>query len=229
MKTGIAWFLVKLMASPAGTVAAALTSRYPAAWRRFILSPVLPPLRPAGVERLREMMASTPDPARLMYSMALAHLENANGISDAQALACLRTAEFLGFPGQERLALYQAVLAARRGDHAGAIALRARLDPAGMTADEKVLLDAAIARATPAMADDNDRRGGTVVLLGERAVCRSHCHSDGRMVWVSPRGNGLTFAWLAATDTEFDVTIGDDTSLERARAAGVRFLERITV
>ena len=67
------------------------------------------------------------------------------------------------------------------------------------------------------------------MLLGERAVCRSHCHSEGRMVWVSPRGNGLTFAWLAATDTEFDVAVGDDTSLERARAAGVRFLERITV
>lgn len=221
MNPVVAGILVRLLSSRAGGVAAAVVSRCPELWRRVALKPVLPPVRPAGTERLKTLVPGRGDLARLMYSMALAYLDRDEQAFDSRSLACLRTADFLGFEGSERVSLYRMVVAARRGDHHEVTRLRESVEPADLTAAELALLDTP-PRPLSVVQGDPDRRGGVVALLGDAAAARSHWYADGRMVWVSSGDNGLSPRWLAALGIVFDAAIGDAASLAEARAAGVR-------
>ena len=147
MKASIAWILVWLLASPAGTAAAIVLARTRSVWHRWMLSPALPTLRTSGPKSLDESMRNAPDPARLVYSMALAYLDSDAPDGAANALACLRSAEALGFEGDERILLYRAITAVRHGDDSQAKSLRRHLDPGSLSAAEWDLLDAAIRRS----------------------------------------------------------------------------------
>jgi hypothetical protein len=143
MKASIAWILVWLLASRAGTAAAFVLARTRYVWHRWMLAPMLPTLRPAGLKTLGDNMRNAPDPARLMYSMALAHLDSDSPHGAANALACLRAAEALGFEGRERILLYRAIIAARRGGEMDAHNVQRQLDTDDLSAAEWGLLDAA--------------------------------------------------------------------------------------
>jgi hypothetical protein len=147
MKASIAWILVWLLASPAGTAAAIVLARTRSVWHSWMLAPALPTLRPSGPKSLDESMRNAPDPARLVYSMALAYLDSDAPDGAANALACLRSAEALGFEGDERILLYRAIIAARHGDETEAKSLRRNLDPRRLSAAEWGLLDAATRRS----------------------------------------------------------------------------------
>lgn len=147
MKTSIAWILVWLLASPAGTAAAIVFSHTRSVWHRWMLARALATPRPAGLKSLGASMRNAPDPARLVFSMALAYLDSDTPDGAECALACLRDAEALGFEGGERVLLYRAIIAARRGDESEATNLRQHLDPGCLSATEWGLLDAAIRRS----------------------------------------------------------------------------------
>lgn len=223
MNPALSNLLLRILASGPGSAAAAVVAGFPGIWKRWVLERVMPPLHPAGVDTLRQLVAEGGDPALLLYSMAMEHLANPGTLSDARALACLRTAEFLGYEGKERLDLHLGLLAARRGDLAGAVARRKRIASFDLSEEQVARLDASIANPGEALAGYDDPREGTVVLLGETAVASSHWFNAGRIVWVCPQGNGLTLAWLAARHVDFDFAIGDQAELELARTAGIRF------
>lgn len=224
MTPAVAGLCVRFLASRSGAIAAAIVARCPGLWQRVVLQPVLPKFQPATVERLRSLVPEGGDLARLMFSMALCYFERGDGASDQRSLACLRTAEFLGFEGIERAHLYRSVLAARRGDHHEAARLRAGVEADELTAAELALLQTPV--PCPGRVVDRDRerepRGGVVVLCGDAAVARAYGHADGRLAWVSPRENGLTPEWLATLNVAFDEAVGDAASLALARSAGVR-------
>lgn len=215
--------LIRFLASGPGTVAAAVVSRTPGIWRRLVLSRVMPPLHPAGMERLRALVQQGADPALIQFSMGVAFLERGDSGSNARALACLRTAEFLDFEGVERIGLYRAILAARMGDVDAARAWRERTSVPVIHSSLLTELDAAMANPGPARTEPDDGLAGTVVLLGDEAVVASHRFSRGRLAWVSPKRNGLQFRWLASLGREFDHAIGTPHNLLLAREAGVRF------
>src|SRR4051794_35844981 len=81
--------LVQFLASPLGTFAATLMGRIPGLWRKVFLKPIMPTLVPADVEKLKWLIASCPDTARILFSMALSYIEQGDPISDGRALACL--------------------------------------------------------------------------------------------------------------------------------------------
>lgn len=147
MKASIAWILVWFLASRAGTATALVLARSRSVWHRWMLSPALPALRPAGLKTLGEVMRNAPDPARLVYSMALAYLDADTPHGAANALACLRAAESLGFEGRERILLYRAIIAARRGGETEAHDVRRQLGTGELSAAEWGLLDAATRRS----------------------------------------------------------------------------------
>lgn len=95
---------------------------------------------PLSSDELRAQAALWPNEPRLYFSLALNYLEVGGDPALMQALECLEKAEALGFPSPERITLYKAVCAQRRGQKEAGQAVLS-LPDYEWTADEKKLRD----------------------------------------------------------------------------------------
>lgn len=221
-------FLVRLMASPLGARGAELIRRVPGLWTKVFLQPALPSQALADAASLKREASSSADPARVLFSLALHYLEAPGGQGDAQALACLRSAAWLGFAAHERLVLYRAIIGARRGDAPGAQALAHSLQPCDLTAQERQLLDAALSLDLPpqpplAPEPSWDSLPAQLLVLGDPQARSAGWLPHQAGLFVDPELNGLSLAWCVGLDCAFDTVIGSAQTRERAQRAGLRF------
>ena len=221
-------FLVRLLASPLGAWGAELVRRVPGLWTKVFLQPVLPSQALADTAFLKREANSSADPARVLFSLALHYLEAPGGQGDAQALACLRSAAWLGFAAHERLLLYRAIICARRGDALGAQALANSLQPCDLTAQERQDLDAALSLDLPPQPPLSpephwDSLPAQFLVLGDPQARSAGWLPHQAGLFVDPELNGLSLAWCVGLDCAFDTVIGSAQARELALQAGLRF------
>ena len=220
--------IVRFLASPAGTLSATVMGRIPGLWSKVFLKPVMPTLAPADVAALKSLIASCADSGRTLFSMALSYMDQDDAVSDAKALACLRSAEFVEFESSERIMLWRAVLAARSGAVEEAAALAHRLGPEDLSAGEQTRLESALAspgqRRLPVQEQPQlEKTPQSVLVLNDHDAKSAGWFSSSRYLWVSSEGNGLTLSWASGLQTSFEVICGPLQLKEEAEAAGVRY------
>jgi hypothetical protein len=224
--------IIRFLASPAGTFSATLMGRIPGLWSKVFLRPVMPKLLPADVETLKSLVTSCPDTARILFSMALRYIDEGDPISDARALACLRTAEFLQFEACERITLWRAVLAARSGAVEEAATLGKSLQPHEISDGERARLESALASSGQAAGPVNQQPATsktpeTVLVLDDHDAKSARWFPASRYLWVSTAGNRLSLSWAAGVQTSFDAVCGPLQLRKEAEAAGIRYAEWI--
>ncbi len=220
--------LVRLMASPLGTLGAEVIRRVPGLWTKVFLKPALPSQTLADIASLKRDANSCADPARVLFSLALHYLDATGGQADSQALACLRSAQWLGFAAEERILLYQAILRARCGDAQGAQALANLLQPCDLTAQERHALDAAIVLRLPLRQPLYQEPAGHAMPAHLLVVDDPQGHAaawfpQSAGLFLCPELNGLSLTWCAGLGQHFDLAIGSTRARELAIQAGLSF------
>jgi hypothetical protein len=187
---------------------------------------------PLPLATLRAAVVTMLDEPRIYYSMALAYLD----VGAARpALACLRCAEALDFEGIERINLYKAVIAARRGRLEEARLLASALSPDELSEHEieirsSLMTHATVvhpidARATSAWRAALERAPAdvrSVLVCSDGSAESADMLPAARYLLADPTVTGLDPASVARLDRAFDVVLGTPADITTAQAAGVR-------
>jgi len=212
---------------------AALYARLRHAKRRLrrepVAGPLLPENTPLGVEELRRLVPLLPDHARLLYSLGLRYLEHDGPDDMPKALACFRSAQTLGFESPERVALYQALIAAKSGRLEEAQRLILPLVPHELTIEENTLRkDIQQGRVEPLAleptpADQEVTSAKSVLVIGDAAALTAGWFADAHYLLADPGVTGLPLEALPRLGLAFDVALGPREMREPALLAGVIF------
>jgi hypothetical protein len=189
---------------------------------------------PLPLEMLTPEVASLPDEPRLYFSLALRYLESDAPDALLKALACLRCAHTLEHPSPERITLYKALTATRRGlPDAGAL-LR-DLRPYELTPEENLLCEEGLAGPLAASRENVPPQGvwqtltarvaqtgaASLLVVGDEEAVSADWLPTARYLLVATSVTGLTPAAVARIGREWQLGVGLETERERLRDAGV--------
>ena len=194
--------------------------------------------RALPIEVLIAEITALPDEPRLYFSLALRYLDaDAPGAlslsysnSYSRALACLRCADALAHPSPERIALYKALTATRRGLPN---ALIDDLPPYELTPEENLLREEILAgpSAVPAPAKSGDWQALTarvaqtgaasLLVVGDEEAVSADWLPAARYLLAAPTTTGLAPSSVARLGLEWQLGVGSEGNRERLRAAGV--------
>ena len=177
-----------------------------------------------------------PDEPRLYFSLALRYLDadapDALALSHSRALACLRCADALAHPSPERIALYKALIATRRG-LPNANALINALPPYELTPEENLLRKEILAEPSnpPAPAKSGHWQALTarvaqtgaasLLVVGDEEAISADWLPDARYLLAAPATTGLAPDSVARLGLEWQLGVGSEAERERLRAVGV--------
>jgi hypothetical protein len=216
--------------------------------RRLRREPIVDPLAfqptPMSTEELIALASLVPDYGRRLYGLGLSYLWSESATDVRRALACLRSAEALGFEAPERTILYRGVALARLGDRERALHGIASILTEEFTAGEMRLRTQIAAGEIDIVPDTgttvnsawrNCERQLTelkniesLLVLGDREAVTAVCLLEAGYLQCAPDMNGLSLAGL--TDPRrFDVACGTRADLADACAAGMEWKRAIEV
>jgi len=209
-------------------------------------------MTPLSVEPLHALSTQMSGHARLHFSLALAYLDIDTPAGDRRAKACLRNAEFLDFESEERLRLYHAVIAARKGRSDEAADLASAISPYDLTKSEaelrERLVSGEMAANYPMVVETetvvdcwqelpNRARGysgvNSVLVCGDENAVSSEWAPHAKYLLVSKQVNGIAATGLRAIlekrDGHFDLGIGSSSSMDALKVAGAKCEDWITI
>jgi hypothetical protein len=197
--------------------------------------------RPMSTAELIALAALVPDYGRRLYALGLGYLWSESAADVRRALACLRTAEALGFEAPERTILYRGVALARLGDPDLAQQAIASILVEEMTAAETDLrtgiavgeIDRVLVSGvtvSPAWQNCARRlrelRGiESMLVLGDGEAVTAACLLESCYLLCAPEVNGLPVSELKEP-RRFDAACGTRADLADARNAGFEW-ERV--
>ena len=170
---------------------------------------------PLEAEELRRMVPLLPGHARLFFSLGLQYMESDRPEDMPKALACLRSAQTLGFESPDRVALYKALIAARSGHREEAQRQIESLVPYELTSEENALREEiAQDRITPHAAQAFPEppvlagEADTLLVIGDPAALTSNWFPHARYLLADESVTGLPLTSLASLNISFDVVVG---------------------
>ena len=183
---------------------------------------------PLGVEELRRMVPLLPGHARLFFSLGLQYMESDRPEDLPRALACLRSAQTLGFESPDRVALYKALIAAKSGHREEAQRQIESLVPYELTSEENGLREEiAQDRITPHAAQVFPEppvlvgEADTLLVIGDPAALTSNWFPYARYLLADEGVTGLPLPSVAALALRFDVIAGPPGMRGVAHEAGL--------